>query len=358
MEKAKRRCLLGLSLVLLLSGCGSGEEQSETQSTVISSYSADEYQTLLPHEVSASRYWQGNATSRFDILKMPKQLIELSKKHFAVKDNYLQAGQVLSYEDVQELQRYSSQDHSYGLNPESTFEVSEAIILDKPYIVYGIVEMDFISKEDQKTLNGISVAILMNQTVTNGDSTVTIPQDKLYTYASTVGRKLERYFRTKSEIDANLPIYITFYSSEGTDSNLPGTFIGEGIFTGRSGQFTAINEQWVMIPSDDATDLDGVLSSQFSTVKAGLKDFMPENVSIIGQARYTNDTADYLKITVNVQAKSYAEIYSLVQLLNELSVNFASTDLELIIEIKQLDETVMILHRPKGTMKTTITDIT
>ncbi|MFR5599750.1 MAG: CamS family sex pheromone protein, partial [Holdemania filiformis] len=94
-----------------------------------------------------------------------------------------------------------------------------------------------------------------------------------------------------------------------------------------------------------------------STVKAGVKDFMPENVNIIGKARYTNDTADYLKITVTVQAKSYTEIYSLMQLLNELSANFSSTDMELIIEIKQLEETVMILHREKGTMKTTVLDI-
>ena len=92
----------------------------------------------------------------------------------------------------------------------------------------------------------------------------------------------------------------------------------------------------MLIPSDQATALDGVLSSQFSTVKAGVKDFMPENVNIIGKARYTNDTADYLKITVTVQAKSYTE---------------------LIIEIKQLEETVMILHREKGTMKTTVLDI-
>ena len=177
------------------------------------------------------------------------------------------------------------------------------------------------------------------------------------TYASTIGRKLERYFRNKAEVDADLPIYITFYSSNSTSSSVPGAFIGQGLFTSRSGQFTPIEEQWVLIPSDQATALDGVLSSQFSTVKAGVKDFMPENVNIIGKARYTNDTADYLKITVTVQAKSYTEIYSLMQLLNELSANFSSTDMELIIEIKQLEETVMILHREKGTMKTTVLDI-
>ena len=60
---------------------------------------------------------------------------------------------------------------------------------------------------------------------------------------------------------------------------------------------------------------------------------------------------------MTVQAKSYTEIYSLMQLLNELSANFSSTDMELIIVIKQLEETVMILHREKGTMKTTVLDI-
>ena len=152
---------LVLSLVLSLAGCAQKAPEETGDGTVISSYSSDDYQTLLPHELSEGRYWRGNTNSRFDLMQMPKELIELSKQHFSVKDNYLQAGQILEYEDIQELQRYESSDHSYGLNPSGNFEISDAIILERPYIVYGIVEIDFISKEDQKTLNGISVGILM-----------------------------------------------------------------------------------------------------------------------------------------------------------------------------------------------------
>ena len=189
--------LLALSLTLSLVGCSPKAPEETGDGTVISSYSSDDYQTLLPHELSEGRYWRGNTNSRFDLMQMPKELIELSKQHFSVKDNYLQAGQILEYEDIQELQRYESSDHSYGLNPSGNFEISDAIILERPYIVYGIVEIDFISKEDQKTLNGISVGILMNSSVTSGDSTVQIPQDKLYTYASTIGRKLNATSATK-----------------------------------------------------------------------------------------------------------------------------------------------------------------
>ena len=351
----KRILMVLLMAMLTLSGCSS--QQQAQQGTVVSSVSSDDYQTLLPHEISEGRYWSGNTSSRVDMLQMPKQLLELSKKHFSAKENYMQAGQVLTYEDIQELQRYESEDHPYGMNPSSTFEISDAISVERPYIVYGIVEIDFISMEDQQTLNGISVAILMNSSVTSNDTTIEIPQDIMYTYASTVGRRLERYFRTKAEVASDLPIYITFYRSASEDSSVPGTFIGEGIFTGRSGQFTPIDEQWVLIPSDTATSLDGVLSSQFNTVKAGLKDFMPENANIIGQARYTDGVADMLKITVTVQAKSYTEIYSRAQLLSELSSNFSSTEMELTIEIKQLEQTCFLLHRESGTMQITMLDI-
>ena len=180
---------LVLSLVLSLAGCAQKAPEETGDGTVISSYSSDDYQTLLPHELSEGRYWRGNTNSRFDLMQMPKELIELSKQHFSVKDNDLQAGQILEYEDIQELQRYESSDHSYGLNPSGNFEISDAIILERPYIVYGIVEIDFISKEDQKTLNGISVGILMNSSVTSGDSTVQIPQDKLYTWNATSATK-------------------------------------------------------------------------------------------------------------------------------------------------------------------------
>lgn len=123
---------LVLCLALSLAGCSQKAPEETGDGTVISSYSSDDYQTLLPHELSEGRYWRGNTNSRFDLMQMPKELIELSKQHFSVKDNYLQAGQILEYEDIQELQRYESSDHSYGLNPSGNFEISDAIILERP----------------------------------------------------------------------------------------------------------------------------------------------------------------------------------------------------------------------------------
>ena len=102
---------LVLCLTLSLAGCSPKAPEETGDGTVISSYSSDDYQTLLPHELSEGRYWRGNTNSRFDLMQMPKELIELSKQHFPVKDNYLQAGQILKYEDIQELQRYESSDH-------------------------------------------------------------------------------------------------------------------------------------------------------------------------------------------------------------------------------------------------------
>ena len=112
-----RRWGLTLCLLISLAGCSQKAPEEANEGTVISSYSSDDYQTLLPHELSEGRYWRGNTNSRFDLMQMPKELIELSKQYFPVKDNYLQAGQILEYEDIQELQRYESSDHSYGLNP-------------------------------------------------------------------------------------------------------------------------------------------------------------------------------------------------------------------------------------------------
>ena len=132
----KRILMVLVMAMLTLSGCSS--QQQAQQGTVVSSVSSDDYQTLLPHEISEGRYWSGNTSSRVDMLQMPKQLLELSKKHFSVKENYMQAGQVLTYEDIQELQRYESEDHPYGMNPSSTFEISDAISVERPYIVYGI----------------------------------------------------------------------------------------------------------------------------------------------------------------------------------------------------------------------------
>ncbi len=64
---------LALCLALSLAGCSRKAPEETGDGMVISSYSSDDYQTLLPHELSEGRYWRGNTNSRFDLMQMPKE---------------------------------------------------------------------------------------------------------------------------------------------------------------------------------------------------------------------------------------------------------------------------------------------
>ncbi|MFR9256596.1 MAG: CamS family sex pheromone protein [Merdibacter sp.] len=89
------------------------------------------------------------------------------------------------------------------------------------------------------------------------------------------------------EISRNLPILITVYCLS-DDATLPGNFIQQAYFTSNSANFTDIDEEWLLLPSDDFEELDADVSSQFSTLKSGLSGVSPDDVFIVGKGRFVS----------------------------------------------------------------------
>jgi len=342
-----RKISLVLMVLVLLAGCAPAK--TEDPNKVIQSTDPGDYDILVPFEASPIRYNHGIYLGDVDLMDIGSRLQEHAKKVFSVDDYYLSEGQVLSITRVNNLLKREESDNPYGLNPPkgSLFDtgVNGKTILDA-VLVADIMEIDFYSKDETPVLNGIAFAIVFNQTFDVDGLALTISDEKLNEYAQTAGRKLERYLRTIQGLE-NLNIYFALYTTQKIDTTLPGHFFSEATFTSREGQFTPLNEEWVFFPSQTALAKDVQNSTSFNTLRNAIVKFTPESLGTVGEGLYLDGVLSSLKITVNMQAKTYTEVYALTQTLVGLLDGFNHEKYDIIIKVKSNFETVALIKLSK-----------
>lgn len=342
------RKIVLLCLILLLGACSS-ETLNPNAGSLIESINQNDYAVLIPFESSPIRDYHGTYLGRPDFMEVGSRLIDKSQTYFDPQDFYLSEGQVLTPTLLGKLVKRESSDNPYGLNPPSgsSFPTGEAdITLPDAVIVADIVEIDFYQGDSANpSLAGISFAIILNQTHTLEDGAqVDVTTDRLTSYGSDMGRKLERYIRTLTDLE-DIPLYITLYSTESMDSTLPGHFIGEGYFDGRSGQFSVNTENWVLFPSTQATIQDPVIDAAFLVFRGKIQDFIPEVIGVIGEGRYVENDLDFLRLTLTIQAKTYTEVHALIQYVAALLEGFEQKNYVMIVKINSISETLALIQR-------------
>lgn len=334
-----------LSIVLLLSACSSNVESGEN--TIIQANDENDYCIVLPFVASDIRQYHGTYLGRADFLEIGSRLEEKSKEYYGVEDYCLSEGHVISNSDLTKLVRRESTENPYGLNPPSGSEFligTSNISVKDAVVVADIMEIDFYQQSGgDVNLAGLSFAIVLNQSLSTPDGLVTVSDEVLYDYGSNMGRKLDRYVRSLSDME-DMPIYITLYVTNPTDAVLPGRFIADGYFTARGGQFNTNNEQWVLFPSIQATTLDAALADKFNNFKSSITTFIPESIGVIGEARYVDNQTNFLRITLTLQAKTYSEIRALTQYTTELLKNIDQRDYPIVVRINSISETLVLIE--------------
>lgn len=338
-----------LIILLLLTGCDATPEEPTEGGTLIESVNDNDYPVLIPFESSPVRQYHGTYLGRPDFMEVGSRSLEKSKAYFNPDDYFIGEGQILTSTLLGRLVRRESADNPYGLNPPSgsSFKTGEGdnAILDA-VVVADVVETDFYQGSSASPqLAGMSLVIVLNQTLTDETGAqITITDDRLYEYGADMGRKLERFIRTLTDLE-DIPVYITLFSTESADASLPGHFIGEGYFDGRSGQFSPNSEIWVLFPSTAATTMDPVVDSAFMVFRERIKDFIPESLGIIAEGRYVDGVCDFLRITVTIQAKTYTEVNSLIQYVAQLIQEFEQNEYDMIVKINSIDESLAFIQR-------------
>ncbi|OGS59321.1 MAG: hypothetical protein A2Y19_08990 [Firmicutes bacterium GWE2_51_13] len=347
----RRRWMFGFAILLVLAGCSKPIEE-DPNDIIVPAIEKGEYAMLIPFDSSETRQYHGTYLGRMDIMEIGSRLEEKSKEHFPTDDYILGEGQVLNLSKLSSLVKRESTENPQGLNPPKGIQfptgVGSISVLDA-VVVADVIELNFYTgSASNPKLAGLSFAIVLNQTLTSMENNVavqrTISDQRLYEYGTDMGRKLEAYLRKIPDME-NIPIYITLYNSSSADATLPGKFIADGYFTGRAGQFAKNTEQWVLFPSDAAETLDSVTSSEMKSVRTALKEFIPETIAIVGQARFVDRKLDFLRINVVIQAKTYAEIHALTQYLGSLLENFSDKGAIIVANVKNYNDTVAIIQR-------------
>ena len=348
-------------LLLLLTSC-TKQEETLKQDKVIKSFDIENYNILLPYDYNSSRYWYTNTLAKSDSIQMPKSLQEYSKEYFDPKDNLLVPGRQLNYDDIQMLQRRNSSTYPYALNPEDKdYSINPTTIIESPYIVNGLYELNYISTKDNKTISGISVAILINDKYVlkkdDQEYKNTISNIDLLQYSKEISSRLEDYIRVVKEVDYNIPIFVGTYISSDTNSYIPGYFISKSYFHKDTVNTNDINEKWFLFPSDELKEVDSKLYNDYISIKNQIDEFIPENISMIGQARYDNDYIQSINLDIRLQSKSYNEIYSFAQYVKNLVQIFNDKDYNITIDIKQFEETSFVLSKKKNENKFILIDM-
>lgn len=341
-----RKILLSLMLVWL-SACSS--DTNNVGGELLSAQVDGDYAILIPFVASSIRSYHGTYLSKADRIEVGQRLLEKTKTVFNPEDMFISEGQVLNMDDLSQLVKRESSDNPYGLNPPSgsSFVIDAAgTAIENAVVVADVVEVDYYTgSQSNPVLSGLAFSIVLNGSMTDEKGLlVEIDEDRLYAYGSDMGRKLERYLRTLSNLE-DLPVYIALYSTQSLDSSLPGHYIGEGLFDGRSGQFSQNTESWLIFPSNSASALDPKTDSGFNRFKSEIIDFVPDALGVIVKARYQDNQLNHLSIEIQLQAKTYTEVYALSYLVMDLLSQFEAGDYDIIVKINDIDQTLALISQ-------------
>lgn len=359
-----RLCLGGISvlLILLSSACEqkkitTNQDQTVEETNVI--YKGD-YAALLPFQTSSARIKHSQlSTGVEETMSLGQGLMELSKEYFDPEDYtykdsvFLDYSSLDAHSDGDGLLGRTSETNPNGLNPTVGTEFTltnkkTQKITSSDVVLHDIYELDWYKGNE---LGGISLALVLNSEIGEDNNTNVISDEMLETYGEDIGRKLVSYLRkAKPEIGQKTPILVTLYKKAAVNSPLAGTFISQGYFASKTvGEFTSISQQRVLLPSDEATQLDGTTASNFSNFLKSYEDLLPDKASTIASALYENQQLVSLKIEVVMYAKTWGEANAAIQTMHSSLKNyFSSKTYGVQLIVRNNDELAAVVTRSKG----------
>lgn len=343
-------CLCGS--LLLLSGCSHDDGDKNIENLVeTQALEKGDYGASLPFKSSDSRQQHNlRARSLVDSMYIGTGLLQYSKEYFSTSNYTIQEGQFLGYDELRSLLGRTSDANPDGMNPASgsSFDTGNGAVT-APVIVRDIYEVDFMKGSD---LHGISLAVVFNGSVSEngtGETTTTITDDKLQAFAEDAVRRLiTDFMRKQPEIGDSIPIYVALYKDSSKDDTLPGAYFSEAYFEGRTGNFSSIDEKWVMFPSTEATKLDGTTATQFAQMKNSLYGYLPDDVNIIARGKFESSSLKELHIDIEMYAKTATEAISLTQYVKTLLSTFTSQDYKIVVEVSCQNKTIATMQRLSG----------
>lgn len=334
--KRRKRMLLSVASLLLLSSCNSEmEEVTKDEKKYISSIQKKEtYEIQQPAKFNIARgSIIKNMNNALNMNEIERGLMELSVSHFSTEKFYMQEGQYLSGKTISQwLSRKTNED--VGLNPAIEHQTDNVLEDEKryPLILSHVLEQDFINKETNK-IEGMSIAISLNEyydiRVTDDEGLIYTGQvkvdqnndeiDDVKIFGKKVAEKIVKDIRGNVKIP-NVPIYLTLFQESNINDIIPGVFLAETFIPHGEATITKwaeIDKKFYIFPSEALYTLDQNMYTKLLLFKEDIqKGFKHLNLKIFGKLQYEKGKLTDIQIEVNAPLINEPELIGLLQLIS------------------------------------------
>lgn len=365
-----------IAFILLLAGCAPNfskeeeilqEQDDSTKTAIIPKYQISDqyYRTILPFEPSASRGLTVNRlNTRYDIDEFETGLMRVAQHNYSPDKYLFQEGQYLDKDTVQSWLGRKSGDNA-GLNPEDTGEGDpQTRNEENPIYLAQILEHNYLVSEDGTAkLGGVVIGLAMNSVHYYRKEQygpifeVKIDDKKIEEEGKRIAQEVVSRLRQTKGLE-EVPITIALFKQESRSSIVPGNFFAyanAGKGNSRLGGWNAINEDYVLFPSDEAKDKHRDDLTSFQNFKDDVEEYFPNFNGVVGTAFYAEDQLRKISIDITIQFYGKAETIGFTQYVTGLvmehfpnyisvEVSISSVDGEEALIVKEVDQDKPFVH--------------
>jgi protein involved in sex pheromone biosynthesis len=392
--------LLGLAILLLLSGCAPKFEQEtevvqdsdkKAEKAIIPRYNISDsyYKAVLPYKTGKARGIVASyINNRMDIDEFETGLMRIAQDSFPSDKYFFQEGQHLEKETVQDWlkrKRSPAQQQAYekalekknlpneGLNP--IFDTSnedpgyEAAMKKSPTYVAAITEQNYLIKnnEDKLEIGGIVIGIGMNShhyynlpdKMGGYPRDVEISDAEIEREGKKAAEEIINRIRTEKEYASirDIPIVVALFIQQAVSAVAPGNFIMKAKVDANSsniGKWETINEKYYFFPSNEAKNNyreDSLMVQNFSDAIA---DFFPNFTAVVGKGFYKDDELQELTLTIPMQFYGKAEVIGFTQYVTGLIMEHFENYISLQVYIESESGAESVIIRDAGENEPTV----
>lgn len=343
----RKLSMVVLTFVLLLTGCAPNfqkdqeivqEKDDSKKKAIIPKYKiSDQYfQTILPFEPSEARgLIVGKLNTRYDIDEFETGLMRIAQNTFNPNKYLFQEGQYLDGKTVglwlnreytaEQLKQVGLKtEDNIGLNPvDPGVGDVKTRNEENPIYLAHILEHNYLVKGEDGTarLGGVVIGLALNsvhyfQEIKYGPTfEKKISHEKLDKEGKKIAEKVVNRLRKIKGLE-KVPITIALFEQESQSSVVPGNFFAYANATEGSsklGGWENVKEDYVLFPSDDATDKHRDDLTSFLNFKQDVEEYFPNFNGVIGRAFYIEEELQKLNISIPIQFYGKAEAVGFTQ---------------------------------------------
>lgn len=334
------------------------DETANQETSIVPSYqlSKETYKMVLPYEPSAARGLIVSQTgNRLDIDEMEEGLRRHSKEYYDPGNYFFQAGQQLSKDTVLKW--------IDGLNPKLEEDAKEKEHRNNPRYLSHVLEQNFLKKNEDNTveLAGMSIGLALKSEyrfqVEDGPYFYeAIGKEEMMKQGKQMAQTILERIRKMEGLE-DIPIMFAIYREEAEGSSIPGNLVAKAGVKGSDmsiGEWDAIKEEYILFPSDEATEKyydDGQLISNFANEIA---EFFPNYVGVIGEGFYIDGELKKLTLDVPIEFYGKGEVIGLTQYAYGLVKEMFPDYFDLEIKVTSSEKMESLIYRSTGVETPTV----